>query len=462
MGIGLIAYSLLLKGFHMAKQPTISDTMAEAGIIASLIYNPTYILHSEQLKDHHFYNKDTACMYWGIQQLAHQGVDNIDSLNLTTIINSNEGIKNTFDKFGINLDEYIDLSKNIARDSLEEYKLLVNRVMALSYKRELHKYLKKYDTMCLDVDQDDITNISNDLYTTLNKLSEQYIIGASEIQSMGEIIDDLWKEIQDDGENSESNYCSKLEGLHDYFSYTPKSVTLWAARYKQGKSCLALNEVLNLAPKGAVIGYFDSEIDTKEFTIRCLANLANVTFAKIKYKKYNQEERKRLLEAVKWFKSKNIVHRYDTNWTPEKIVSTSKVLRAKYGMDFLVFDYLKCTDGLNASETYLRLGNLANTLKNNVAGELDIPVITLAQLNRNNEIADSDAIARYVSTIIYWREKRSDEIPGDWREFGNYKLQVRDNRSGSNMNDDEWLHCVFDGDIMTITQAPTQPKNDNL
>lgn len=446
----------------MAKQPTISDTMAEAGIIASLIYNPTYILHSEQLKHNHFYNKDTACMYWGIQQLARQGVDNIDSLNLTTAINSNEGMRNTFDKFGIDLNEYIDLSKNIARDSLEEYKILVGRVMALSYKRDLHKYLKKYDNACLDIDQDDIAKLGNDIYSTLNNLSEQYILGASEIRTMSEIIDELWEEIKADGDATNSNYRPKFEALHEYYDYSPKSLTLWAARYKAGKSCIALNETLNLAEKGACIGYFDSEISTKEFTIRCLANLSQIPVRRIKHKEYDKEEEAILRKCLEWFKSKKIIHIYDPIWTPEKIVSMSKVLKIKFGMDFLVFDYIKCTNGANASETYLKLGNIADTLKNNVGGELDIPVLALAQLNRQNEIADSDGIARYVSTVIYWQKKMSDEICGDWRMLGNYKAQVRTNRSGSQMSDDEWLHCVFDGDVMTITQAPVQPKNDNL
>ena len=47
------------------------------------------------------------------------------------MLNSNEGIKNTFSKYDIDLDNYINLSKNVARNSLEEYRILVNRVLAL-------------------------------------------------------------------------------------------------------------------------------------------------------------------------------------------------------------------------------------------------------------------------------------------------------------------------------------------
>ena len=127
----------------MSRNPTISDTQAEAGIIATLIFNPSYYLHSEQLNQSHFYNKESSCLYWGISQLIKQGVENIDSFNLTAMINSNDGMKNTFDKFGIDVDNYIHLSKNVSRSSVEEYKILVNRILALAFKRELHKQLKK-------------------------------------------------------------------------------------------------------------------------------------------------------------------------------------------------------------------------------------------------------------------------------------------------------------------------------
>ena len=447
----------------MAKNPTISDTMAEAGIIATLIYNPTYCLHSEQLKHTHFYNEESAYIYWGISQLIKQGVENIDSFNLTAVINSNEGIKNSFDKYNINLEEYMELSKQIVRNSIEEYKLLINRVLALAFKRDLHKQLKRFDGMCLDVDQDDIGQLSGEVYSTINKLNEQYIIGKEEVKSLGEIIDDLWEEIKLDSTKEVNNFKPKIESLQEYFDYSAGSLTLFVARYKAGKSAIALNESLNLANKGAVIGYFDSELSTKEFTIRCLANLAQIPVRRIKNGQYSPSEETILRDALVWLKSKKIIHIYDPVWTNDKIITMSKILKLKYGMNFLVFDYIKYTSGLNASDTYLRLGNITDTLKNNVGGELNIPVLALAQLNRQGEIADSDNIARYVSTVIYWKKKKVDEFnDSNWKKVGNYTAQVRVNRAGGQMADDEYVHCVFDGDRMTVFQAPQQPKDDEI
>ena len=446
----------------MSKNPTVSDTQAEAGIIATLIFNPTYYLHNEQLKHTHFYNKDTSCLYWGISQLVKQGVENIDSINLTTMLNSNEGIKNTFSKYDIDLDNYINLSKNVARNSLEEYRILVNRVLALAFKRDLHKQLKKYDSICLDVDQDDINVLSRNIYDTINKLNEQYILGEDDINYIGDDLDSIWDEIVSDSKNKDKVLQPKISSLRNYFSYTKGEVIMLVARYKQGKSAVLMNECLYQAQQGHSVAYLDSEMKKKEFIIRAIANLAQVEVRKIKQGSYSSFEEERLREALKVLKSYKIVHKYKPEWRNEDIYSTVKILQNKYGLDFLVFDYIKANDG-DANTLYNKLGQKADYLKNIIAGQLNIAVLTASQLNRQGEISDSDKLARYVSTVVYWKQKNKNELEGqDWKKIGNATMQVRTNRLGEQMCDDEYIHCCFDGNRMTVWEAPEQKQDIDL
>lgn len=446
----------------MSKNPTVSDTQAEAGIIATLIFNPTYYLHNEQLKHTHFYNKDTSCLYWGISQLVKQGVENIDSINLTTMLNSNEGIKNTFSKYDIDLDNYINLSKNVARNSLEEYRILVNRVLALAFKRDLHKQLKKYDSICLDVNQDDINVLSRNIYDTINKLNEQYILGEDDINYIGDDLDSIWDEIVSDSKNKDKVLQPKISSLRNYFSYTKGEVIMLVARYKQGKSAVLMNECLYQAQQGHSVAYLDSEMKKKEFIIRAIANLAQVEVRKIKQGSYSSFEEERLREALKVLKSYKIVHKYKPEWRNEDIYSMVKILQNKYGLDFLVFDYIKANDG-DANTLYNKLGQKADYLKNIIAGQLNIAVLTASQLNRQGEISDSDKLARYVSTVVYWKQKNKNELEGqDWKKIGNATMQVRTNRLGEQMCDDEYIHCCFDGNRMTVWEAPEQKQDINL
>ena len=67
----------------------LSDTQAEAGIIATLVYHPDFILHSDVLKAGYFYHKDNGCLYWAIDELIKAGVDNIDAFNISNMLQSN-------------------------------------------------------------------------------------------------------------------------------------------------------------------------------------------------------------------------------------------------------------------------------------------------------------------------------------------------------------------------------------
>jgi replicative DNA helicase len=446
----------------LSQNPTISDTQAEAGIIATLIFNSTFCLHSEQLKHNHFYNKESSCIYWAINQLIKQGVENIDSLNLTTMINSNEGMKNTFNKFGIDLDNYIHLSKNISRNSIEEYKILVNRVLALAFKRDLHKQLKKFDDMCLDINQDDINILSGEIYGTINKLNEQYVLN-DDIKLIGEVIDDIWNEIEERSYKGVVGIKPKIELLSNYFTYENGELVLLQARMKQGKSAYMLNEALYQLKQGYFVAYFDTEMPSRQFVERALAHLTGVEVRKIKNGSYSSTDADLLKEALIWFKKQKFVHLYKPQWTAETIYATAKILQYKMGLNFLIFDYIKNNSG-NASEVANKLGEQIDYLKNFVAGNMNIPVLAAAQLGRNGEVADSDKLDRYTSVTVKWTKKNKDEEIGDWKKVGNFKLNVKYNRLGELMDDDEWIDVVFNGNTMDIHQAPVQhtPEDYNL
>lgn len=444
----------------MPKNPTISDTQAEAGIISTLIYNPSYYLHSEQLKNIHFYNKDNAVLYWGISQLVKQGVENIDSINLTTVINSNEGMKNTFDKFGIDLDNYITLSKAVARHTVEEYKILVNRILALAFKRELHKQLKNFDDICLDINQDDINELSGNIYSTINKLNEQYVLN-DDVKLIGEVIDDIWKEIEERSSKGVVGIKPKIELLSNYFTYENGELVLLQARMKQGKSAYMLNEAIYQLKKGYHVAYFDTEMPSRQFVERALAHLTGVEVRKIKNGSYSASEADQLKDALSWFKQQKFVHLYKPQWTAETIYATAKILQYKMGLNFLIFDYIKNNSG-NASEVANKLGEQIDYLKNFVAGNMNIPVLAAAQLGRSGEVADSDKLDRYTSVTVKWLKKDKDEIIGDWKKVGNYKLNVKYNRLGELMDEDEWIDVVFNGNIMNIHQAEIQHSPDDI
>ena len=100
----------------------ISDNQAEAGVIATLVHHPEFILHTDYLKPSYFYNVENGCIYWAISELYKNGVDNIDAMNITNMLNSNRAVKKQIESHNLtNMQEFIDMSQYACRDTFDEY-----------------------------------------------------------------------------------------------------------------------------------------------------------------------------------------------------------------------------------------------------------------------------------------------------------------------------------------------------
>lgn len=439
------------------------DIQAEAGVIASIIYNPEFVLHSEILRPEHFYTNENKCYYWAIWSLyIEDKVEKIDAFNLMTKINSDKGVKNTISSLNLpSIQEFIDLSKGVARGTIEEYKLLTKRIISMSFKRDLYKELQHFSSKVLDVREDNVGELNSHIYKELNHLSEKYITNDN-IKLFGEIIDDLWKEICD-RRTSDGIYGlpSKFPILNEYFTYEPQELILFQARMKKGKSIFLMNEAIHKVELNVPTAYFDTELSSRQFFERMLAYKTQISVKTIKQGNYTTSEEAQIQDAMKWIKEKQFVHIYNPSWSLDRIYAQCKILQNKIGLKFLVYDYMK-SNTKNSNEQYNELGAMCDFLKNNIAGELKFPVLAAAQLNRMGQTADSDKIERYCSVSLMWREKSSDEQMVDGKDCGNFALSVKLNRLGAQMIDDNYLDFEFNGNIVTVDEAKKQHSKDSL
>lgn len=428
------------------------DSQAEGGVIATLLYHPEFILHTDYLKAKYFYDPFNGSIYWAIQQLYQSGVDNIDAINLMNMLNSNAGVKKVVEQNNLsNINEFIELAQYVARHTLEEYKLLVRAVITMSYKRDVSKVTREIQLSCAN-SECDLSKLNSMMNTKINALTEQYLM-SEEVALYGTKVDDLWNEICS-RRNDQGTYGipSKFPTLSQYLTYEPTELILLSARAKRGKSAFALNEALHKLQNGVPTIYFDTEMSDRLFHERALANLTGVDVKRIKNGHYSDEEGKRLASANDWLKRQPFVHLYLPSTTDEELYSTCKILKYKMGLSFVVYDYIK-GDMTDSSALYNYLGARINFLKNNIAGDLNLSVLAEAQLNRSGMLADSDKLERYASASLLWREKTSEEIARDGLDGGNYCLRVSLNRLGEQMTEDEFINFAFDGNHMQINEA---------
>lgn len=430
----------------------ISDTQAEAGVIATLVHHPEFILHTDYLKPAYFYNVENGCIYWAISELYKNGIDTIDALNITNMLNSNKAVKKKIEEYNLtNMQEFIDMSQYASRDTLEEYRLLVNNVVTMAFKRDLSRLATEIQNDCYKSDVD-LVKLNSIVNTKINDLTERYIT-SHEVNLFGDKVDALWNEIVKRRTDSGIyGIPSKFPHLNDYITYEQGELILLKARMKKGKSAFFLNEAIHKIKNGVPTLFFDTEMQDRLFYERMLANLTGIEVSRIKRGNYSYEEGLLLAETNEWIKKQPFVHIYTPTTTDEEIYAIHKILKYKIGLEFSIFDYIK-SNILSTSENYNALGARCDFLKNNVAGDLNIAVLAGAQLNRANMVADSDKLERYVSASLLWRDKTREEIDNDGTDSGNFCLTVDLNRLGQQMEDDEYIDFKFDGNRMRIEEA---------
>lgn len=439
----------------------INDIQAESGTISTLIYHPEFILQSNFLKANHFYDKKNGCIYWAIQELYKSGVDKVDTFNLSNIINSNSAVKKKMEDFNIeSLNELVELSKNVSRNTVEEYLILAKQVTTLAFKRTLYTKLNEFSKDCLN-EKYSLGDLNTLVYDGINKISEEFVL-QDKIELFGNKIDKIVSDI-------EKRRCgdhmygipSKFKELNKYCPYEKQELVVLVAQKKTGKSVFMMNECVNKLKANIPTLYMDTEMSDRNFTERLIAHLAGVPVYKIKSGAYSESDDELIHEAIKFIKKAPLVHIYDPSWTNDKIYTTCKILQYKMNLQFVIFDYLKSAEE-DSSSQYNDLGNKTNFLKNNIAGGLNLAVLAGAQLNRHNEIADSYKIEQYLSSEITLSPKTAEQIQTDGQDCGNYLCRVRLNRNGEQMSDDDYIDLVFNKNTVTMEQAAKQHEVTKL
>lgn len=441
------------------------DIHAESMVLATLVYHPDYVLSSEKLLPEYFHDTFNQSIYWAIGELYKENIMRIDFSCLEAKIKDNP----VYCKYKLekkNCDDFIDMAKYSARNSLEEYKLFVNRVISSAYRRETYKRSEKIQQICLK-EESDIQDIQERFRAMIMELTEKFTVN-EEDKLFGDVIQEMWEESRRrvKANNGQFGIPSKFKKLNEYAPFERSELIVVCAKRKEGKSAYAMSEALHQIENGHRVLYMDTELRSSQFMERIISNKAKVDNRELKNHNLSIEDEKRVNDTINWFrKSKNFVHIYKPRWTTEMIYSAVLYWKQKIDIDFVVYDYMKSSGATGSSEVYNDLGNLTNFLKNDIAGGFDIPVLSCAQLNRANDIADSYKIEQYASTILDLRKKTEDEITNDnqlgYGDLGNYKLFVKANRNGESMEDisKNYIDLKFNGrhyNFMSIKNTPIE------
>lgn len=239
-------------------------------------------------------------------------------------------------------------------------------------------------------------------------------------------------------------------GLHDLDSMLggmhPSDMIVVGARPGVGKTAFASTVLMNMAKSGVKVGFISTEMSASQVMLRFTAMDSGISGHRLRDASLGDSDWSLLTSTVN--RLTNLPLRiYDKpNVTIADVSMQCKAWMIDGGLDFVVIDYLTRVKATKSSgNQVIDVGEVATGIKN-IARQLNIPVMVLAQLNRAaaerrpmmSDLRDSGVIEQEADQILMlYRDKDNELAPAE--------ILVEKNRHGESMAK---IMCLFEKDTM--------------
>lgn len=452
----------------------------EAAVLACVLQDPSNYYEVEaQLSEQDFLTSHHKAIWVVVKSLVAQGVTKPDLSTVLTQINTLD-LEKKISGPNINAYDYINalFDKNIDSSNIGFY---LTRMLDASVKL---KVLQATDDINHLTDQNKtLTGETLTAETIVQHAQDKFLqlavdtMRETDAVPLSQGMDELLTEIETapDGLMGIPTGFSTLD--KEIGGLAPGTLTVLGARPKIGKSTMLLNWAKHIAYDcGQPVLYIDTEMSTREQQLRLLSMLSSVKEMDIKNGSFKDDPQS--LDNVRYAQSIKetglILHKYYPNFTPEGVAALTRKYHHQGKAMCLFFDYIKLPDAdlqlISNVKEYQALGYLTVALKN-LAGQLQIPVVTAVQINREGankghvssaNFADSDRILRYANTLLGLAAKPKkeqielEEKYGRDRALaaGTHRLQILDTRAGG--TNFEGIDIYFRKQILTMREADEQ------
>jgi replicative DNA helicase len=171
--------------------------------------------------------------------------------------------------------------------------------------------------------------------------------------------------------------------------FNPSNLMILAARPAMGKTALALNLAENICFKNKIpVGIFSLEMSATQLLHRVICSQSEVESDKIQTGSLNGSEYQRIVAAANSMQKQVMIIDDQPGLKITDLRARARRMREAYNVGFIVIDYLQLISGSgnhrNAENRQMEISEISRMLKN-LARELNIPILCLAQLSRKVE-----------------------------------------------------------------------------
>ena len=282
--------------------------------------------------------------------------------------------------------------------------------------------------------------------------------GETQATGIRDILFDCFKRI--DAKRDNNHAAGGLEtGFVDYDDLTgglqKSELTILAARPSMGKTALALNLVEHVAVElQQPVLVVSLEMAAMELGDRLLCARARVNGLKVRTGHFSEQEHKQLLKAASDFYNAPLFVDDSPGRNMTEIAATARRLKRQGNLALIVVDYLQLIEPDNPRDSRQeQVSRISRRLKG-LARELSVPVVCLAQVNRQVEstrdnkpqlshLRESGAIEQDADVVAFiHREEYYQTNDADREQVkGQAELMIRKQRNGPTGDVKlTWLH----------------------
>ncbi len=396
----------------MKQQIQPQDLEAEKSVLGSILIDQDAIVRvAELLTPESFYNPAHQQMYAAMQTLYEKR----SPIDVVTLTNQLKKMKE-LDRVGgastiAQLSSFVSTSANVVH-----YAKLVAET---SVRRRMITFSGELSELAFD----DGAEV-RDLVDT----AEQKIFSLSQAQAGQAFIpikDTLAESFERLDELQRSG--SDLRGLPTGFADLDRvlagmqksNLLILAARPGMGKTAFALNitQFASVTAKKK-IGFFSLEMSREELVDRLLVGQADIDAWRLKTGRLDNQDFLKLSEAMGVLAEAQIFIDDTPGMSIYEMRTKARRLMAEHQIDLLVVDYLQLAQGRTRDNRVQEVGEISQGLKN-IARELKIPVLALAQLSRAvesrgekvpqlSDLRESGSIEQDADVVMFLYRKDDD------------------------------------------------------
>ena len=366
------------------KMPPQDSELEEVVLGAMLLEKDAFAVVSELLSAECFYNDSHQIIFEAITKLF-TGDHPIDMLTVTEELRRMGKLEEVGGAYYI-----AQLTNRVASAAHIEYH---SRLIYQKYlQREIIRLSGVFQTKAYD-ETVDVQDLLEEAENSLFMLSQGTM--KKDPMQINTIINDAIDKIKNAVKRSDglSGVPSGFKELDEITSgWQDSNMIVVAARPSMGKTAFVLTMARNIAVDyNLPVAFFSLEMSSIELINRLIVSETELETEKIKNGNLVQEEWEHLYSKIRKLENAPIYVDDTAGLNIFELRAKSRRLKKNHDIKLLIVDYLQLmiASGLKPSNRQEEVSMISRSLKA-LAKELNIPIIALSQLNRNNESRSGD------------------------------------------------------------------------